>query len=136
MILLKYITTLVIFGVTSSPWLLRVISFHLSNVPLKICSLSESGQWFHVSCQLNPTNLPSRGCTLHQMLNLFWWEGPQWIKYPRNSWPILEINPDEEVVNLERMKSATLGTNVNVNKPKWYERFSKYFKVIAWIRRS
>lgn len=58
------------------------------------------------------------------------------MKKLRDSWPILEINPDKEVINSECEKSATLVTSVNVNKPKWYERFSKFSKVVrilAWI---
>lgn len=92
-----------------------------------------------VLSQLNPTDLPSRGSILHQMLNSFWWEGLQWLKKkPRDSRPILEINPDKEKINSEYKKSATLVTSVNVNKHKWYERFSKISKVVrilAWIKR-
>jgi hypothetical protein len=88
---------------------------------------------------MNPADLPSRGCTPRELLRSKWWEGPDWLKFPKGSWPSQEPYTDEEVINKERKKTAVVLTNLKEGSNPWYcSRFSLYLKnvrVMAWILR-
>ena len=62
--------------------------------------------WRHVPGAINPADLLSRGCTIAQLVQLRWWEGPSWLKRPQKQWPQEELLVDEEHVNLEICKSS------------------------------
>ncbi|GBN46719.1 hypothetical protein AVEN_149540-1 [Araneus ventricosus] len=70
----------------------------------EICSVTKVSQWSYVPGQLNPADLRSRGCSPLQFSELARWEGPVWLKSPPNSWPKLEIKPDEALISSERRK--------------------------------
>ncbi|GBN05265.1 hypothetical protein AVEN_116393-1 [Araneus ventricosus] len=74
----------------------------------EICSVTKVNQWSYVPGQSNPADLLSRGCSLLQFSKLAWWEGPVWLKGPPNSWPKLEIKPDEALIPSERWKGINL----------------------------
>ena len=57
---------------------------------------------------MDPTDLPSRECTVRQLLKSGWWEGPPWLRLPSDDWPSGEPQPDEEVVMQERGKDIVL----------------------------
>ncbi|UYV76227.1 hypothetical protein LAZ67_13003093 [Cordylochernes scorpioides] len=40
----------------------------------EICRLSDPGDWRYVPSECNPANLPSRGCSLSQLIQSRWWE--------------------------------------------------------------
>ena len=104
---------------------------------------------------MNPADLPSRGCTIAQLVQSIWWKGPSWLKGPQEQWP-QELLVDEELVNLEICKSSKKKSksdsiadsritfscaNVTSEKEKvpWYmTRFSNYSKIVqmlAWVKR-
>ncbi|XP_035215351.1 uncharacterized protein LOC118188934 [Stegodyphus dumicola] len=105
----------------------------------EICALSEESQWSYVPSQLNPADIPSRGCTPHQILKNSWWEGPNWLKNPKYSWPRLEIKPNEALISSEiRKKTVVLNVSVSTDTSKWYEKYSKFsaiVKILAWVLR-
>jgi len=53
---------------------------------------------------MNPADLPSRGCTVQQLLQAIWWEGPAWLKLPAEDRPSGEPQTDEEILEQKRRK--------------------------------
>lgn len=115
----------------------------------EIREFSDPDQWRHIPGHLNPADLPSRGCTVDQLLISRWWEGPEWLRMRSENWPVNEAQCNEVEVNSELKKSALKNSNTAVllsttendsreNKPWYVERYSQYTKVIrviAWIKR-
>lgn len=60
----------------------------------KIKELSNSEDWRHIPGNLNPADLPSRGCTPKQLISSKWWEGPDWLKRQEQYWPKSDIDYD------------------------------------------
>uniref|UniRef100_A0ABD2X9A7 Integrase catalytic domain-containing protein n=1 Tax=Trichogramma kaykai TaxID=54128 RepID=A0ABD2X9A7_9HYME len=123
----------------------------------EIKKLSNMDAWRHVPGNMNPADLPSRGCTAKQLLRSEWWKGPHWLRDSETLWPAEQLNVNEDLVAVEQVKKKKPTTTandkstescvslVNVNKSMncssspWYlERFSSYNKTIrllAWITR-
>lgn len=106
----------------------------------EIRKLTNKNNWFHISGEDNPADLPSRGCFGKKLADGRWWEGPSWLRktFEERTVPNYECN--EEDVSLERKKTVTSSLN-DTNKEKfiwYYSYFSKYYKIvrlIGWIRR-
>ncbi|XP_035227086.1 uncharacterized protein LOC118199356 [Stegodyphus dumicola] len=103
----------------------------------EICKLTESYQWYLVPGNLNPADLPSRGCSPRHLIETRWWEGPKWLKDEENNWP--KQVPNEDLVMSERKKTAiSLFTCAKVDQFMNYERISKFCRfvnIICWMKR-
>ena len=117
-------------------------SVFVSNRVKEIRDISEAKQWRHIPGNLNPADLPSRGCTVNQLLASRWWEGPDWLKESKNDWPTAnEDSVDEAEVNSELKKSTqaktaaliSVKTRETIEKDNWFYKFSSYSKVIRVI---
>ncbi|XP_035230013.1 uncharacterized protein LOC118201973 [Stegodyphus dumicola] len=99
----------VVFGVTSSPFLLVSVIHHLLESTLK---------------QLNG--------------NPKWWEGPKWLYLSPEKWPKEDFSADEEEIALEK-KKRIISSLINLNASEIVAtRFSSYRKTIrlvAWMCR-
>jgi len=88
---------------------------------------------------MNPADLPSRGCTVHQLIQSRLWEGPDWLKLPAQDWPSGEPQPDEETVEQERRKGILSSLLCKEGQTDWYYAFSrncdKIVRVLAWVLR-
>jgi hypothetical protein len=88
---------------------------------------------------MNPADLPSRGCTVHQLLQTRWWEGPAWLKLPAEDWPSGEPQPDEETVEQERRKCIVSPLLCKEGQTDWHYAFSRNYdkivRVLAWVLR-
>ncbi|XP_024880763.1 uncharacterized protein LOC112460348 [Temnothorax curvispinosus] len=52
----------------------------------EILSCSNVENWRHVPGNLNPADLPSRGCTAKQLRVSRWWMGPAWLRNGPQDW--------------------------------------------------
>ncbi|XP_037029723.1 uncharacterized protein LOC119069705 [Bradysia coprophila] len=107
----------------------------------EIIGLTNVQQWFHVPGIKNPADLPSRGCTPKELLEARWWEGPEWLKLPKNEWPNEQFETDEDKVNEERKKSANIATMSNTTEKiedPWFAKRQSHLlnlRILAWVQR-
>lgn len=110
----------------------------VNNRVMKIRSLTNADDWHHVPGNLNPADLPSRGCSAKQLLQSRWWEGPEWLKDSEDHWPKSELNCDEEVVSAEKRVTISSYIIQDLITPRYFMYFSKLRKIIrmlAWMLR-
>lgn len=103
----------------------------------EILTLTKKQQWHHVPGDLNPADLPSRGCSAKKLLKSRWWERPQWLKFPSSEWPSQNFSFNEEDIKNETLK--TLVCNLDFADSGWYykyfSRFSEVVRMVAWMKR-
>lgn len=110
----------------------------VSNRVKEIRKLTDKECWRHIPGKINPADLPSRGCSPHHLLNSSWWEGPEFLKDPPDSWPNIKYSPDEDSVRAEIRKGRVVDLSVKIDEPQWFERFSSFSKIVkvfCWILR-
>jgi len=78
----------------------------VGNCVRDICSLTRPEDWRYVPGVSNPTDMPSRGCSPVQLLELKWWEGPRWLYEHEVEWPVEEVMPHEAVVSTEQKRTS------------------------------
>lgn len=96
--------------------------------------------WRHVPGQMNPADLPSRGCTIAQLLKLRWWEGPSWLYNGEDAWPQSHCTYVEEEVASERIvKKATISCLAGGLDASWlygyFSKFEQIVRMVAFIKR-
>ncbi|XP_054714529.1 uncharacterized protein LOC129224138 [Uloborus diversus] len=105
----------------------------------EIRKLSDQTKWRHVLGSENPSDLPSRGCSVHKLIESRWWEGPHWLKLPKEEWPHSTLIDDTEKADSERRKVvATALNNVKDFSSKVFSYFLTYKKnlrMMGWILR-
>jgi len=85
---------------------------------------------------MNPADLPSRGCTVQQLIQTRWWEGPDWMKLAAQDWPSGEPQPDEETVEQERRKGIVSSLLCKEGQTDWYYAFSCNYEKIVRVLAS
>jgi len=104
----------------------------------EVRKLSEAESWRHIPGEHNPADLPSRGCSASQLLEMRWWEGPKWLQKSEDQWPKSEVECDLEQVMKEKKKSVV--SNLVQSKPipwylKYFSSYRKIVRMVAWILR-
>lgn len=140
-----HITTLHLFSdsMVVLSWLntpVHLLKIYVSNRVTKILDLTAIDQWAHISTELNPADLASRGCYPTKLVrNELWWFGPPFLKEPLEMWP---SQAHTQVTNLPDLKEtvSTLLSQINTDESgvKILERFSSFTRakrIIAWLLR-
>lgn len=99
---------------------------------------STTEQWNHISGNLNPADLPSRGCSVEALISKKWWEGPHWLKEMPENWPKSHEFPDKEIVNAEKKKTVTTTLNISSHMSEFlsrYSSFDKLLRIMAYVFR-
>lgn len=120
----------------------------------EIRKMTDPQQWRYVPGEMNPADVPSRGCTVEKLIESRYWEGPLWLKRDREGWPKSEYVSDSGLVDGELKKlrkggddenydsshvASAMACKVNGDRLSWYMKyFSSYIKIlrmIGWILR-
>ncbi|XP_036140495.1 uncharacterized protein LOC118644872 [Monomorium pharaonis] len=100
---------------------------------------SKPNEWRHVPGDLNPADLPSRGCTPTQLVQSNWWLGPTWLHRLESDWPTTQGEFNEEEIKGESKKSILIhAVTAETSIFKVGSHFSSYNKLIrflAWMHR-
>ncbi|KAF2879705.1 hypothetical protein ILUMI_26468 [Ignelater luminosus] len=104
----------------------------------EIRSLTDCNSWRHVPGELNPADLPSRGCSGLQLLESRWWEGPDWLCREPALWPQETVEYDEVEINREKRKRPVT-TLMDLSSDYWHLTYflkcTRIVRMVAWIFR-
>uniref|UniRef100_A0A0A9W2L7 Pro-Pol polyprotein n=1 Tax=Lygus hesperus TaxID=30085 RepID=A0A0A9W2L7_LYGHE len=107
----------------------------------EIRTLSDPSDWRHIPGIFNPADLASRGCSPNVFLKTNWWEGPQWLSYSEDQWPVSSVEIDEDEVLLEKRKTSISALGETKEPFSAFllgnamSNYWKIIKVIGWIVR-
>ncbi|KAJ8951485.1 hypothetical protein NQ318_000180, partial [Aromia moschata] len=110
----------------------------VGNRVLEIRSLTPSESWRHVPGNLNPADLPSRGCSAKHLFESRWWEGPSWLRQPSNQWARQHFECDEEEIGKEKRKKPVvclLNSNLDEWHMTYFSSYTKTLRMVGWIFR-
>ncbi|XP_059047181.1 uncharacterized protein LOC131842620 [Achroia grisella] len=120
-------------------WIRRGIGLNVfvHNRIKEITDRSHVDDWHHVPGELNPADLPSRGCNAENLFKSRWWEGPDWLKKSQELWPYCEVPPDESEVNKEIKKTCLTVQEVYrfTDRFLYFGKYSKIVRTVAWCLR-
>ncbi|UYV82214.1 hypothetical protein LAZ67_21001350 [Cordylochernes scorpioides] len=133
-------TTLWSDSTTALSWIKREIEWRVfvRNRVREIQATTNLNDWRFVPSQLNPADLLSRGCPPSQFVQSRWWEGPEWLKKPKEFWPNSEfsINPKEIKVEENIMKT---NINLNIDYKDWLltrrSNYSLNIRIMSYVLR-
>jgi len=107
----------------------------VGNRTAEIGKLTNIENWRHVPGELNPADLPSRGCSPKELMESKWWEGPEWLIGDPSQWPNYTPELNEEEIEQELRKTPAKS---NMVVPEEQPRFSRYLsnvKIFGWVWR-
>ena len=122
----------------------RMFQTFVANRVSEIRDSTEPAQWRHVPGTCNPADICSRGRSASQLKGSdLWWNGPEFLMQDRRDWPHLKtpsLPPD-----LPELKRKPIGPGVSfvgglaarqpLVDPARFSSWSKYRRVVAWVRR-
>ncbi|GBN10834.1 hypothetical protein AVEN_132553-1 [Araneus ventricosus] len=77
-------------------------SVFVNNRVQEIRKLTDPTLWKHLPGAQNLADLPSRGCSAHQLSCSRWWEGPKWLLQTQENWPVTKPDFDEQSILNEK----------------------------------
>src|SRR5277367_11813 len=120
------------------PW-----STFVQNRVEEVRRLTQVGRWRHISGNLNPADLPSRGATGLTLWKSRWWEGPRWLTEPHESTYQSEILQSSEEVDLERKRNKAVLVDLkenNSSQSHWLfsgsKDWTRLVRLVPLIRRA
>lgn len=103
-------------SIVALSWTTSKVKTFVANFVAQIQHITSLEIWRHVPTALNPVDRASRGLTPGELVNQsLWWTGPDYLKEPEESWPI--VNSILSAEN-ERNKHVETNTITLVSTPK------------------
>ncbi|UYV67475.1 hypothetical protein LAZ67_5000806, partial [Cordylochernes scorpioides] len=133
-------TTLWSDSTTALSWIKREIEWRVfvRNRVREIQATTNLNDWRFVPSQLNPADLLSRGCPPSQFVQSRWWEGPEWLKKPKEFWPKSEFSINPKEINVEENIMKT-NINLNIDYKDWIltrrSDYSLNIRVMSYVLR-
>lgn len=116
---------------------LSTLKTFVANRVSAIHELAPTAVWRHVPTALNPADLPSRGCTVKELRESFWFDGPSFLERSPSTWPsnphLSDTLPDAQAEI--RASATTHITSELVSNPilNIVENSSSYLKIIRIV---
>ncbi|XP_036345643.1 uncharacterized protein LOC118754877, partial [Rhagoletis pomonella] len=96
-------------------------------------------EWKYVSTHYNPADLLSRGCSVSELQQSIWFEGPAYLQRHQDEWPTHHRGDiDQDIVNLEKRKSAFATVNATNDLLEAVYKISSHsrcLQIVAWMFR-
>ncbi|UYV68114.1 hypothetical protein LAZ67_5003091 [Cordylochernes scorpioides] len=133
-------TTLWSDSSTALSWIKKEIEWRVfvRNRVREIQATTNLNDWRFVPSQLNPADLLSRGCPPSQFVQSRWWEGPEWLKKPKEFWPNSEFSINPKEINVEENIMKT-NINLNIDYKDWLltrrSNYSLNIRVMSYVLR-
>ncbi|UYV64960.1 hypothetical protein LAZ67_3002566 [Cordylochernes scorpioides] len=133
-------TTLWSDSTTALSWIKKEIEWRVfvRNRIREIQATTNLNDWRFVPSQLNPADLLSRGCPPSQFVQSRWWEGPEWLKKPKEFWPNSEFSINPKEINVEENIMKT-NINLNIDYKDWLltrrSNYSLNIRVMSYVLR-
>ncbi|UYV65158.1 hypothetical protein LAZ67_3003366, partial [Cordylochernes scorpioides] len=133
-------TTLWSDSTTALSWIKKEIEWRVfvRNRVREIQATTNLNDWRFVPSQLNPADLLSRGCPPSQFVQSRWWEGPEWLKKPKEFWPNSEFSINPKEINVEENIMKT-NINFNIDYKDWIltrrSNYSLNIRVMSYVLR-
>jgi hypothetical protein len=123
----------------------RIFKPFVANRVAEIQRHSNPAEWRHITGEINPADLPTRGLSTTELLHKkSWMEGPEFLRDEKKPWPkrVLNNSSTDTVAKEEEKKIQTHTTNetgdVDRNNrldPKRYSSWTRLVRVTAWTKR-
>ncbi|UYV60553.1 hypothetical protein LAZ67_1001481 [Cordylochernes scorpioides] len=133
-------TTLWSDSTTALSWIKKEIEWRVfvRNRVREIQATTNLNDWRFVPSQLNPADLLSRGCPPSQFVQNRWWEGPEWLKKPKEFWPNSEFSINLKEIKVEENIMKT-NINLNIDYKDWIltrrSNYSLNIRVMSYVLR-
>ncbi|XP_043862795.1 uncharacterized protein LOC122756642 [Drosophila santomea] len=117
------------------------LSTFVGNRIAEIQELTSDCHWKHVPTHCNPADILSRGCTITELEQSIWFEGPEFLGQDHQHWPKDSRDNsdiDMETVQLEKRKSAFAVHTTSNQLLEGIYKISSHHRcllVIAWVYR-
>lgn len=117
--------------------------FHtfVANRVSEIQDVSSSQHWHHVSSELNPADICSRGGASESVLtSRLWWKGPEFLRENKNAWSDSELDPcldprDPEVKTPARVVFSTQSEPKRLWETERFSSWQRMKRTAAWVLR-
>lgn len=110
----------------------------MHNRVIEILERTSVDDWRHIPGDLNPADLPSRGCNPKALIQSKWWLGPEWLRRPNRMWPESREIANESEVAREFRGSHCLTVQIDnaqtfSNRLLYFRAYSKLIRMVLEI---
>lgn len=92
---------------------------------------SDPTEWKHVPGQMNPADLPSRGCNFGELNESDFLNGPHWLK--EGNWPTTKIICPEEALTEQKTSTVLFSNDEEPFSNTLLQYFSEYQRILRVV---